>query len=340
MKSSIKLFDYYLPDRLIATQPRTRREQAKLMVYDNQNDNLQHSTFSNLYNFLNEGDLLILNDTKVLPGRLFLKKESGGNVEILFHKFISNLSIQCIFKSSRKIAINSKLFINEKSFFIVEKVEKNYITLSCKVNPMKYFTSFGEVPLPKYIKREATIDDKNRYQTVYARKDGSVAAPTAGLHFTNRILSELQDKGVQIDYLTLHVTYNTFKPISNDDYKIHDIGSESCSIDKSLMLKIRDTKKNDKKVYAVGTTVTRALEDYASKEYTESFSGEADLYITPGYEFKVIDGIITNFHLPKSTLLLLVASLICREKLLSLYSIAIENEYRFYSYGDSMFLKI
>ena len=340
MKNSIKFFDYNLPSNLIAENPRPKREQAKLMIYDQGLDTLNHSIFSNLDEYLTKGDLIILNDTKVLPGRLFLKKESGGAVEILFHKLINQHSFVCIFKSSRKVVMHSKLFIDDDNFFIVDNIENNFITLSSKSDPMDIFVKYGEVPLPKYIKRKTNAKDIERYQTVYAKHTGSVAAPTAGLHFTEEILSKLQAKGVVIDYCTLHVTYNTFKPITVDNYNDHQIGSELCNIKESLITKIKSTKSQSRNVYTVGTTATRAVENYASKSYVGDFSGEADLYITPGYKFKLIDGLITNFHLPQSTLLLLVASIIGRDKLLELYDIAIKNNYRFYSYGDSMFIKV
>ena len=340
MKNSIKFFDYTLPSNLIAESPRSKREHAKLMVFDQEIDTLDHSIFSNLDEYLTEGDLIILNDTRVLPGRLFLKKESGGTVEILFHKLINKYLFVCIFKSSRKVAMNSKLFFDDDNFFVVDDIENNFITLSSKNDPMDIFVKYGEVPLPKYIKRKTNAKDIERYQTVYAKHTGSVAAPTAGLHFTEEILSKLQAKGVVIDYCTLHVTYNTFKPITVDNYNDHQIGSEICNIKESLISKIKSTKSQNHNVYAVGTTATRALENYASKSYVGDFSGEADLYITPGYKFKIIDGLITNFHLPQSTLLLLVASIIGRDKLLELYDIAIKNNYRFYSYGDSMFIKV
>ena len=340
MKNSIKFFDYNLPSNLIAENPRSKREQAKLMIYDQGLDTLNHSIFSNLDEYLTKGDLIILNDTRVLPGRLFLKKESGGTVEILFHKLINQHSFVCIFKSSRKVVMHSKLFFDDDNFFIVDNIENNFITLSSKSDPMDIFVKYGEVPLPKYIKRKTNAKDIERYQTVYAKHTGSVAAPTAGLHFTEEILSKLQAKGVVIDYCTLHVTYNTFKPITVDNYNDHQIGSEVCNIKESLISKIKSTKSQNHNVYTVGTTATRAVENYASKSYEGDFSGEADLYITPGYKFKIIDGLITNFHLPQSTLLLLVASIIGRDKLLELYDIAIKNNYRFYSYGDSMFIKV
>ena len=340
MKNSIKFFDYNLPSNLIAENPRAKREQAKLMIYDQELDTLNHSIFSNLDEYLTKGDLIILNDTKVLPGRLFLKKESGGTVEVLFHKLINQFSFECVFKSSRKVMLQSKLFFDDDNFFVVDNIKNNFITLSSKNDPMDIFVKYGEVPLPKYIKRKTNEKDIERYQTVYAKHTGSVAAPTAGLHFTEEILSKLQAKGVAIDYCTLHVTYNTFKPITVDNYNDHQIGSEICNIRESLISKIKSTKSQNHSVYTVGTTATRAVENYASKSYVGDFSGEADLYITPGYKFKIIDGLITNFHLPQSTLLLLVASIIGRDKLLELYDIAIKNNYKFYSYGDSMFIKV
>ena len=340
MKNSIKFFDYNHPSNLIAENPRSKSEHAKLMIYDQEYDTLNHSIFSNLDEHLTKGDLIILNDTRVLPGRLFLKKESGGTVEVLFHKLINKYSFECIFKSSRKVVMQSKLYFNDDNFFVVDNIENNFITLSSKSDPMDIFVKYGEVPLPKYIKRKTNAKDIERYQTVYAKHTGSVAAPTAGLHFTEEILSKLQAKGVVIDYCTLHVTYNTFKPITVDNYNDHQIGSEVCNIKESLISKIKSTKSQNHHVYTVGTTATRAVENYASKSYVGDFSGEADLYITPGYKFKIIDGLITNFHLPQSTLLLLVASIIGRDKLLELYDIAIKNNYRFYSYGDSMFIKV
>ena len=337
MKTGIKLYDYNLPKHLIADYPTNNRDESKLMIFD-EKKSIKHAVFKDLFNHLQKGDLLVLNDTKVIPGRLFLKKETGGEVELLFHKSLSSQTAVCIFGSSRKLILNSKLYINDNDFFVIDNIKKNYVTISCNKNVMDIFIKNGEVPLPKYIKRKATKDDIDRYQTTYAENQGSVAAPTAGLHFTENIIHQLKQKGVLIQYLTLHVTYNTFKPLSCDDYSEHEIGSEYCQIKDSLMKTIKKVKSSNKKIIAVGTTATRALENYATKGITGDYEGEADLYITPGYNFKIIDGLITNFHLPQSTLLLLVASLIGREKLLELYKQAIDNNYRFYSYGDSMLI--
>lgn len=339
MKTSIKLYDYKLPKKLIAYHPVKNRDESKLMIFD-ESCSTKHTIFRNLSNHLQKGDLLVLNDTKVIPGRLFVKKETGGAVELLFHKSLDLRNAVCIYRSSRKPALNSKLYINDKDFFVVNDIEKNYVTLSYKKNLMDVFIKNGEVPLPKYIKRKITKQDIKRYQTTYAQYQGSVAAPTAGLHFTKKIINQLRSKGIFVEYLTLHVTYNTFKPLSNDDFSTHEIGSEYCRIRETLMNLIKKVKSNNKKVIAVGTTATRALENYATKGLSGDYAGEADLYITPGYNFKIIDGLITNFHLPQSTLLLLVSSLIGRERLLGLYNQAIENNYRFYSYGDSMLIKV
>ena len=339
MKISIKLYDYNLPENLIAYHPTKNRDESKLMIVDESNST-KHKIFKDLPDHVQKGDLLILNDTKVIPGRILLKKDTGGIVELLFHKSLNSNTAICIYSSSRKLIINSKLYINDKDFLTIDNIEKNYVTISSNKNLMDVFIKRGEVPLPKYIKRKVTKDDIKRYQTTYAQYQGSVAAPTAGLHFTKKIIDQLRLKGVLIEYLTLHVTYNTFKPLNSDDYSIHEIGSEYCCIKDSLMRTIMQVKSNNRKVIAVGTTTTRALENYATRGLTGNYEGEADLFITPGYDFKIIDGLITNFHLPKSTLLLLVASLIGREKLLGLYEQAIENNYRFYSYGDSMLIKV
>ena len=339
MKTSIKLYDYNLPKNLIARHPTKNRDESKLMIVDESNST-KHKIFKDLPDHIQKGDLLILNDTKVIPGRILLKKDTGGIVELLFHKSLNSNTAICIYSSSRKLIINSKLYINDKDFLTIDNIEKNYVTISSNKNLMDVFIKRGEVPLPKYIKRKVTKDDIKRYQTTYAQYQGSVAAPTAGLHFTKKIIDQLRLKGVLIEYLTLHVTYNTFKPLNSDDYSIHEIGSEYCCIKDSLMRTIMQVKSNNRKVIAVGTTTTRALENYATRGLTGNYEGEADLFITPGYDFKIIDGLITNFHLPKSTLLLLVASLIGREKLLGLYEQAIENNYRFYSYGDSMLIKV
>jgi S-adenosylmethionine:tRNA ribosyltransferase-isomerase len=339
MKTSIKLYDYDLPEELIAYHPVKNRDESKLMIFD-ESQTIKHKLFKHLTNYLQKGDLLVLNDTKVIPGRLFLKKESGGIVEILFHKSVNLQTAVCIYRSSRKPILNSKLYINENNFFVINKIEKNYVTLSYGNNIMDVFIKSGEVPLPRYIKRKVTKNDIERYQTTYARYEGSVAAPTAGLHFTDKIINQLKQKGVFIEYLTLHVTYNTFKPLSDDDYSKHDIGTEHCKIKEGLINLIKEVKSVNKKVIAVGTTAARALENYASKGLTGSYEGDVDLYITPGYNFRVIDGLVTNFHLPRSTLLLMVAALIGRKELLELYKHAVENNYRFYSYGDSMLIKV
>lgn len=340
MKTLIEDFNYNLPKKLIANTPTTKRDESNLMVYDKSINNIEHVKFSDIVKYFEKGDMILLNNTKVIPGRLYVKKETGGQVELLFHKKIDNTLIQCIYKSSRPLIIGTKLFHVSSEYFIVMKVNQNYVTLRINSDFLSLFNKYGEIPLPKYIKRIANDNDVERYQTTYASIEGSVAAPTAGLHFTKKILNELKRKGVIIEYVTLHVTYNTFKPIKTKNYLDHDIGSEYCEIKSKLINKISKVKNNNKKLYAVGTTSTRAIEAYYTNLCKDDYYGDVDLYITPGYEFKVIDGLITNFHLPKSTLLLLVASLIGRENLMKLYTTAIKQKYRFYSYGDSMLIKL
>ena len=264
MKNSIKFFDYNLPSNLIAENPRSKREQAKLMIYDQGLDTLNHSIFSNLDEYLTKGDLIILNDTRVLPGRLFLKKESGGTVEILFHKRIDQYSFVCIFKSSRKVAIHSKLFFDDENFFLVDNIENNFITLSSKNDPMNIFLKYGEVPLPKYIKRDPTPDDKERYQTIYAKNEGAVAAPTAGLHFSRHLLKKMEIKGVNIAEITLHVGLGTFNPVEVEDLSKHKMDSEELIIGQQAVDIVNESIRKKKRICAVGTTVMRGLESSVS----------------------------------------------------------------------------
>ena len=338
--ASISKFDYHLPIEQIANKPLPRRDYSKLMYLDTTSSNLRNSTFSDIIDFVQKGDLLVLNDTKVIPGRISLKKETGGAVEILFHRPISKNIFEAIFSSSRPLKINSKLFYKNKNFFRVLSTRENYVTLVEESNKsiMDILKKIGIIPLPKYIKRPVTDQDKRRYQTVYASKHGSVAAPTAGLHFTKKTINKLIDKGVKINYLTLHVTYNTFRPIDNDDYNKHKIGKEFFMVNKLLFDNIKNAKLKNKKVIAVGTTVARTLEHCFSKNITTDFQGYTDLFIKPGYDFKIIDSLLTNFHLPKSSLLLLVCAFAGKDKILKAYKYAVANNYRVYSYGDCMFI--
>ncbi len=331
-------YDYYLPSERIATKPKLNRADSKMMYVTE--SSMLHTNFSQLDEILDPGDVLILNNTRVIPARIILEKESGGKVEILYTCDVSENSFEAIFKSSRRPIIGTILNYRKKFFFKVNYIEDNKIILHnlSHKNMQEILKTHGEIPLPNYIKRPANDQDKKTYQTVYAQVDGSVAAPTAGLHFTKDLINRLISKGIDVDYCTLSISYNTFKPIKSDRINDHNIGSEKFIISKSVINKVIKAKKYNKRVIAVGTTVTRVLEYCFTKKIFSDYQGEVDLYITPGYNFKAINCLITNYHLPKSTLLLLVSSFINFNYLKSLYESAIENDYKFYSYGDSMFI--
>ena len=339
--NSISNFDYNLPGELIADTPAESRDTSKLLVYKSINNVLSNHKFLDLENILDPGDVLILNDTKVIPARMNLVKETTGAIEILFHKKISRHTVEVIYKSSRSPIIGSFLLLSQKKIFKVTKIVNNILVLDSLMNydVMDIFDKYGEVPLPKYIKRPHEDNDKDRYQTIYATHNGSVAAPTAGLHFTRNLLDRLLNKGIHIEYLTLHISYNTFRPIKNDNYLNHDIGSELFDIKSSVFSSIEKARSLNKRIISVGTTTTRVLEYCYSNGIESTFSGMTDLFIHPGYNFKAINCLITNFHLPKSTLLLLVSAFVGRENILNIYKYAIEKKYMFYSYGDSMLLE-
>ena len=333
-------FNYNLPANRIASKPLGVRSDSKLMHYKLRNEAHSDNKFSNIFKILKKGDLLIMNNTKVIPARMYLKKETGGKIEILFDTLLKKNNFKAIFSASRPPKIGSKLYFNKEEYFEVDEIQKNYLILknNSKKSIFKIFENLGEIPLPKYIKRPPSDVDGNKYQTVYAEHDGSVAAPTAGLHFTKEIIHELLENGIKIKFLTLHITYNTFKPISHDDYTKHDIGKEYCNIDKSVFEEIAIARKDEKRIIAVGTTVARSLEFCFLNKINNSYEGYVNLFIYPGHKFKAINALLTNFHLPKSSLLLLVCAFAGTKNILSLYQYAIANKYRFYSYGDSMFL--
>tara|TARA_Y100000590_G_scaffold169037_1_gene193532 strand:+ start:217293 stop:218330 length:1038 start_codon:yes stop_codon:yes gene_type:complete len=337
---SINKFDYKLSSKLIANKPIPLRQNSKLLYLNTKEKTLEEGKFKDICSYMQKGDILILNNTKVIPGRMILKKETGGKLEILYSRIISKDTFEAIYTSSRPPKVDTKLFYTNSKFFIILKVTNNILLL--KKNTIKSIISimkkYGKTPLPKYIKRSANIHDQRRYQTVYAKKEGSIAAPTAGLHFTRSLLSNLKKNGVIVEYITLHISYNTFKPIKHENYTRHNLGSEYCMINKSLINKIKTAKEKNKKIIAVGTTVARTLEGCASLNISSSFSGYIDLFIKPGYKFKVINHLITNFHLPKSTLLLLVCAFAGKKNIFMAYKHAMKHNYRFYSYGDCMFI--
>ena len=332
-------FDYSLPEELIATYPSKDRTKSRLLVDANPEE---HRIFSEINKFIKKDDLLILNNTSVLPARLFGKKETGGEVEVFLERIIDETKALVQIRSSRSPKPGSLIIVenNEHCYKLLCKERKEgFFIVDFQDDPKKIFNSLGNIPLPPYIKRKIEIEDRHRYQTVYENKDyqESVAAPTAGLHFDNLLLRNIENIGAKIRYINLTVGAGTFQPVKAENIVDHKIHSEYISVSKELVTEIINTKKMGGNVIAVGTTSLRAIETVFSKKL-DQFDGLTDIFIYPGYEFKAVDKLITNFHLPKSTLLMLVAAFIGFDRMKYLYEIAIKERYRFLSYGDAMFL--
>ena len=332
-------FDYNLPEELIAAYPSKDRTKSRLLIDANPEE---HRIFSEIGKFINKDDLLILNNTSVLPARLFGKKETGGEVEVFLERIIGETTALVQIRSSRSPKPGTVIIVenNEHRHKLLCKERKEgFFIVDFQDDPKKVFNSLGNIPLPPYIKRKIEIDDRHRYQTVYENKDyqESVAAPTAGLHFDNSLLKNLEKIGAKIRYINLTVGAGTFQPVKAENIKDHKIHSEYISVSKELVTEIMNTKKIGGNIIAVGTTSLRAIETVFSKKL-DQFDGLTDIFIYPGYEFKAVDKLITNFHLPKSTLLMLVAAFIGFDRMKELYEIAIKKRYRFLSYGDAMFL--
>tara|TARA_Y100000741_G_scaffold17415_2_gene13305 strand:- start:3737 stop:4675 length:939 start_codon:yes stop_codon:yes gene_type:complete len=304
-----------------------------------EHDSINDLTFSDLPQMLRKNDLLILNNTKVLPARLLGKKESGGKVEIFFERLLTDLSFLAQLKFSGKIHLGTRIVINEEVFLKIEARENQFFTISTETSVMKILNSNGLTPLPPYIKRIPNKDDRRRYQTVFAKREGAVAAPTAGLHFTPDVLNEIRNKGVEIGELTLHVGAGTFAPLRAQQIKSRKLHQEYFEIDQALCDQIKIARSNGGRVIAVGTTVVRALESLMQENGIEPMSGLTDIFIVPGFDFQLVDAMVTNFHLPESSLIMLVSAFAGKERILKSYQHAVDNGYRFYSYGDSMFLE-
>lgn len=336
-------FDYYLPEKLIAQTPLEKRDTSRLMVLDKTTGKIEHKHFYNIVDYLEEGDTLVLNDTKVLPARLIgEKEETKAVIEILLLKNISGDDWECLVKPARRIKVGTIVTFGSgelKAKCIKEEPEGiRHFTLIYDGILMEILEHLGTMPLPPYIHEK--LKDQSRYQTVYAKEIGSAAAPTAGLHFTKELLEQLTKKGVNIAYITLHVGLGTFRPVSVDKVEEHEMHSEYYQMTKETAELLKKTKENKKRIIAVGTTSTRTLETIITKynEFTEC-SGWTNIFIYPGYKFKAIDALITNFHLPKSTLVMLVSALAGRENILNAYKTAVQEEYRFFSFGDAMLIK-
>ena len=330
-------FDFDLPKSLIAQYPSEKRIDSRLLVV--QKDFI-NATFSQLGKFLKPKDLLILNDTKVIPARLFGHKESGGKVEILVERLINDFQALVMIKASRAPKIGSYIVLeNDKQVKVLDKASGLYKLSFSSNSILTLLNEIGHVPLPPYIKRIDGKEDLVRYQTVYAKNDGAIAAPTAGLHFDEPLLSNLNSYGVDYAFVTLHVGAGTFQPVKVEDIKDHQMHSEYFEICQATVDKIVTTKANGGRIVAVGTTAVRTLESIALQGELSSAKGDTDIFIYPGFEFRLVDAMITNLHLPKSSLLMLVSAFIGIEKMFQVYQYAIEEQYRFFSYGDAMLLE-
>jgi S-adenosylmethionine:tRNA ribosyltransferase-isomerase len=329
-------FNIDIPIESIAQTPLKDRSSSKLLHL--KGDVIDDQNFSDIPQLLKKHDLLILNNTKVLPARLFGNKVSGGKVEIFFERLLSEMSFLAQLKFSGKVHIGTEIIINDDIVLKVKKREQQFFTIMSNSPVMDILYSDGLTPLPPYIKRGPNEEDRNRYQTVFAKKEGAVAAPTAGLHFTNDILDEIKEKGISIGELTLHVGAGTFAPLRDEQIESKKLHEEYFEVDQKLCEQIKAAKANDGRIIAVGTTVVRALESLMQKNGIEPINDKTDIFITPGFNFELVDAMITNFHLPESSLIMLVSAFAGRETILKSYQHAVDNGYRFYSYGDSMFI--
>jgi S-adenosylmethionine:tRNA ribosyltransferase-isomerase len=340
---NVEDFDFHLPEELIAQTPLEHRSESRLMVLDKERGSIEHYRFKNIVEFLNEGDCLVLNDTRVLPARLFGQKQgTGANIEVLLLKQEDGDQWETLIKPAKRVRVGTEIIFGDgklKATCIGLKDHGGRI-LEFQYEGIFYevLDELGEMPLPPYIRER--LDEQDRYQTVFARERGSAAAPTAGLHFTEELLEELKHKGVHIAFITLHVGLGTFRPVSVDNIEEHDMHAEFYQVSEGTARLLNEVKGNGGRIITVGTTSTRTLETIASKhgEFVEE-NGWTNIFIYPGYEFKGIDGLITNFHLPKSTLIMLVSALAGRENVLHAYETAVNEQYRFFSFGDAMFIK-
>ena len=330
-------FNYDLPEKLIANYPLDERSSSRLLVYSNEID---HKTFIDVINYFEEGDLLVVNNTSVIPARVYGNKESGGSVEVMLERIMEDNKALVQIRSGRSPKIGAVILLGKYTTKCVDR-QDNFFILQFDRSPLDVFNTIGHVPLPPYIKRPDEDLDKDRYATVYEDKDlqESVAAPTAGLHFDDELLNQLKDIGVQMATVNLSVGAGTFQPVKVDNIEDHDIHSEYLEVSDEVVALVKATKKAGRKVFAVGTTATRALETAFIENNDKGYSGYTKLFIYPGYTFKAVDRLITNFHLPQSSLLMLVSAFIGYDNMRHIYKTAVDMEYRFLSYGDAMLLE-
>lgn len=333
-------FYYELPEELIAQTALERRDKSRLMCLNKDSGEIEHSTFVNIINMLNPGDCLVMNRSKVIPARLFGKKKSGGRLEVFLLRDLGEGIWECLVKPGKYARPGENIVFPEGLSGVVKEILPDgirVIDFNCEGVFLEILDKIGQTPLPPYIKTK--LENPARYQTVYAKDPGSVAAPTAGLHFTEELLEKLKDKGVELAYITLHIGLGTFRPVYEENIENHKMHSEYFLIDEENAAKINKIKLKGGRIIAVGTTACRTLESaYNESGGISAETGSTDIFIYPGYEFKCIDALITNFHLPESTLIMLVSAFAGRDKILRAYNEAVKEKYRFFSFGDAMFI--
>ena len=335
-------FDFYLPEELIAQHPLERRDYSRLMVLDKETGEIEHKHFYDVINYLNPGDTLVLNNTRVMPARLIGEKaESGGKIEFLLLKRIEGDKWECLAKPGKRAKIGAEFVFGEGKLRckVVDIIEEGNRIIEFSYDGIfeQVLDELGEMPLPPYITER--LDDKERYQTVYSKEKGSAAAPTAGLHFTKELLEEVKEKGINIAYVTLHVGLGTFRPMDTEHVKDHDMHAEVCMMSKEAADTLNKAKAEGRRIFAIGTTSVRTLESvWNVYGKFEECSLETKLFIYPGYKYHTIDGMLTNFHLPKSTLIMMICALAGYENVMNAYKEAVKEQYRFFSFGDCMLL--
>ncbi|QIV95923.1 S-adenosylmethionine--tRNA ribosyltransferase-isomerase [Allofrancisella inopinata] len=332
-------FDYKLPEEQIASYPLDKRDESRLLKLSKETGNIKDYKFKDFIDFINPKDLLVFNNSKVMLARLYGKKTTGAKLEFLVEKIKTPKVFETHIKANRSPNIGSEIYVQDTLAKVLDKDGGVYLLeLQGEKNIYQLMEEFGHIPLPPYMKREDEEFDAERYQTVYAKDLGSVAAPTAGLHFSEELMQQIKNKEVGTAYITLHVGSGTFKPVQVDDVESHKMHSEVISVPEDVCQKIRQTKANGGRVIAIGTTSVRSLETAGQSGQIQAYQGETDIFLYPGKKFNVVDAMITNFHLPKSTLIMLVSAFAGKENIIKAYKHAIDKKYRFYSYGDAMFI--
>ena len=337
---SLDDFNFELPKHLIAQEPLASRSSSKLMCLDRKTGKIDHLVFTNIIELIKSNDLMVFNSSKVIPARLRACKNTGGVLEVFVERILNNNRVRAQIKSRSRLAVGDKLFLTNEIFFELSNRQGSLfeLTLCSSLSLEDILEKFGHTPLPPYIKREATLDDKDRYQTIYAQHPGSVAAPTAGLHFDQQLMTKLEEKDIDKTFIVLHVGLGTFKPVCTNNLTEHQLHEEYIEVSSGVCTAIRNTKKRGGRVISVGTTTLRALESAGLSGEVAPYYGDTKIFIYGEYDFVSTDVLITNFHLPKSTLLMLVCAFGGYENIMQAYKEAIKNNYRFYSYGDAMII--